>query len=392
MTHFPKGAARARTKNSILQASELIGCHPAMVAAFIEVEAAGSGYFSTGRLKVLPERHKVYALLPEDKREDAVKRGLAVPKWNKKTQYKDFKDKNGEDRYAFLDRVADAYGMELACDAASWGAGQVMGFNAAAVGYANAVEMVNAFADSEDEQIMAIARFLKANRLDDEARKEDCYGLAGGYNGKGQINTYGPLLQEALTRQKKVNWIVPAAPKPAIPGMVDKDSSPDLIKALQKALKEKNYNVGGIDGTYGKMTRDAVMSFKADNGMDTGDQSLSLDAVLTSPPRVLEMRQEATVETLREKGSTTVEGADKVEGASYFAGAGAVGTTVLSQFEYFNDIWQRVKGIFGPIREDFGWLLTNPFIYVIPVCVVAIYYARRVKNKRLEEFKAGKVQ
>jgi peptidoglycan hydrolase-like protein with peptidoglycan-binding domain len=175
-------------------------------------------------------------------------------------------------------------------------------------------------------------------------------------------------------------------------GPISKTSEPERIKALQKALNERNYNAGGTDGIWGKMTTAAVLAFKADANMDTGDQSVSLDAVLISPPRVLEMRQDATVEDLRAKGSTTVEGADKVEGASYFAGAGAVGTTALSQFEYFNDIWQRVKNLFGPLREDLGWLLTNPFVYVIPVCIVAIYYARKVKAKRLEEYRVGKVQ
>jgi hypothetical protein len=265
--HFMKGAAQPRTEFSIYDSAALVGCHPAMIAAFIEVEAAGSGYYPDGRLKVLPERHKVYSLLPAGKRDDAVRLGLAVPSWSPKTQYKDFR-KDGGGRYEFLERVASEYGPELAADAASWGAGQLMGFNAASVGYSSALEMVAAFANSEDAQIVAIAKFLVSNNLDDEARAENCKGLCRGYNGPGQVEHYTPLLQKALSRQKARNWGQIARPVSFI--MLRLGDGPhtgrtDEVMALQTALNVKGGFGLTVDGDFGPATKKAVQAFQSAN-------------------------------------------------------------------------------------------------------------------------------
>lgn len=103
-------------------------------------------------------------------------------------------------------------------------------------------------------------------------------------------------------------------------------------------------------------------------------------------------RDDATVASLRAQGSTTIKGADQVQRASLLATVGAGGSTWLSQAEIASDYWRRVKEILGPFYEEFGWLLSNPIFYVSIVAGIAAYYAHKVKLKRLEEHKIGKVQ
>lgn len=204
--------------------------------------------------------------------------------------------------------------------------------------------------------------------------------INGGYNG----------LDDRIRYLEKCRLAIVDDAKPA--GTINAGSPPEQVKALQQALTDKSYNPGGIDGKWGRMTRDAVMAFKADNFLDVSDPSIALADVLLAKEKVIPTRVNATVETLRENGSATVAGADKVQTASYIAGAGALGSSALSQFEAVSGTWQRIKWAWEPFSDTFGWIFTNPFIYVLPVAGIAIYYAHKIKQKRLAEFKTGKVQ
>lgn len=175
-------------------------------------------------------------------------------------------------------------------------------------------------------------------------------------------------------------------------GYVRASSDPEQIRLLQRALNDKGYSVGGIDGRWGRMTRDAVMSFKADNFLDVTDPSLAIADVMLAKKKVIPTRVDATVADLRSGGSTTVKGADMVQGTATLATFGAAGATALDKFEMASGVWSRIKWAWEPLEDTFGWLLSNPFFYVAIVAGVAIYYAHKVKTKRLEEFKAGKVQ
>lgn len=54
---------------------------------------------------------------------------------------------------------------EAALKSASWGAGQIMGFNHVAAGFDDVEAMVNAMQQSEDEQLKSVAAFLKKNNF-----------------------------------------------------------------------------------------------------------------------------------------------------------------------------------------------------------------------------------
>lgn len=227
----------------------------------------------------------------------------------------------------------------------------------------------------DDKKLNALADLNSADGFKRITRK-----INGGYNGLDDRIRYLGLCRKAIDEGK-----TPA-------GLVGPGSTTNAISNLQRLLKERGYPIGAVDGRWGKMTRDAVMSFKADNFLDVSDQSVNLGDVMVSGPRVIPSREAATVTDLRERGSTTVAGADNVQRAGLLATAGAGGASFLSQAEVASDYWRRVKELLGPLYEDFGWVFSNPFFYVAIVSGVAFYYAQRVKAKRLEEFKQGKVQ
>jgi hypothetical protein len=87
--------------------------------------------------------------------------------------------------------AACAIDPEAAFRACSWGAFQVLGENAVALGYASAFDMALALTVSEAAHLDCFARFVKANGLVDELRAcragdpESCIPFVQRYNGRG---------------------------------------------------------------------------------------------------------------------------------------------------------------------------------------------------------------
>jgi len=109
---------------------------------------------------------------------------------------------------AQYDKLAAACALdpEAAFRACSWGAFQVLGENAIALGYASAFDMAVALTKSEAAHLDSFARFVKANRLEDELRAcrpgvpDSCIPFVSVYNGKGfrQFNYHTKLAEAAL--------------------------------------------------------------------------------------------------------------------------------------------------------------------------------------------------
>jgi hypothetical protein len=87
-------------------------------------------------------------------------------------------------------------GSGPALKSASWGMGQMMGFNCAVGGYKSSVRMVQAMVRSEDAQLACIAGFLKANGLAEKLLNKDWTGFASMY-------TDPILLAESLRHQAR---------------------------------------------------------------------------------------------------------------------------------------------------------------------------------------------
>ena len=151
-----------------------IGVGEDEIHAFLEVEALGRGFDNQNRPKMLFEPHIFYRKLSGDQRNRAVGQGLAYQKWGTR--------KYPKDSYPRLIK-AMKINPRAALESASWGLGQVMGFNALAAGFSSAKEMVVAFMQSEARQLEGAISFIKTNHLDDDLRRHDWDGFAKGYNG-----------------------------------------------------------------------------------------------------------------------------------------------------------------------------------------------------------------
>jgi hypothetical protein len=83
------------------------------------------------------------------------------------------------------DRLAEAVTLNRAAalESASWGLGQIMGFNAAAAGFPSTEAMVAAMMDAEDAQIEGMATFMRSQKLDVPLAAHDWAAFARGYNG-----------------------------------------------------------------------------------------------------------------------------------------------------------------------------------------------------------------
>lgn len=171
--------------------------------AVVEVECAGSGFDARGRPKMLFEPHVFWRELGEAKRRLAETQGLAYPRWGSRPY--------PADSYPRL-ALAMKVDRPAALRSASWGLGQVMGFNHRAAGYASAEEMVAAFCDDEERHLEAMVRFMQSENLDDDLRRHDWSGFARGYNGAGYAkHGYHTKLAAAFARWSRR----PDTPAPA---------------------------------------------------------------------------------------------------------------------------------------------------------------------------------
>jgi len=184
-----RGAAKRLDDIDLPRIGATIGVGEDEIHAVLDVETRGGGFDSRGRPKMLFEPHIFWLELGEGaKRDRAHAAGLAYSRW-------------GEKRYPSdsYPRLIEAMQIDrrAALRSASWGLGQIMGFNASAAGYDSAEAMVLDFLDDEERHLEAMVRFIVTNGLDDELRGHDWAGFARGYNGAGyRRNRYDEKLAE----------------------------------------------------------------------------------------------------------------------------------------------------------------------------------------------------
>jgi len=172
-----------------------IGVGEDEIHAVLDVEARGKGFDAKGRPVMLFEPHIFYRELSGKEREQAVAQGLAYPKWRRNYP---------RDSYPRLIR-AMGINQEAALRSASWGLGQIMGFNCSLCGYSSAGAMVAAFIEGEDIQLEAMIKFIVSAGLDDELQRHDWRGFARGYNGSGYArHGYHTRLQRAYEKWARI--------------------------------------------------------------------------------------------------------------------------------------------------------------------------------------------
>lgn len=225
--------------------------------AVLTVETSGCGFLVDRRLQILFERHKFHAAT--DGRFDEIAPDLsdAVPGGYGEA---------GSHQYERLHR-AIALDGNAALESTSWGLGQIMGFNAAKVGFADVTDMIEKFRDSEDQQLGAMMRFIERAQLAPALRAENWAAFARRYNGDDfRKNGYDDKLAAFHVRYK-------AGPLPDL-----------TIRWMQMALTFVGIrSVGAIDGVLGRRTQDALRIFQSSNGIgDTGEADDPTVAALAS--------------------------------------------------------------------------------------------------------------
>ena len=225
--------------------------------AILAVETKGFGYFSDKRPKILFERHIFhkrtggrFSASHSDISNRASGGYLGGP-----AEYQRLK------RAMLLDRQA-------ALESASWGLGQVMGFNAVGIGYASAEAMVNAFVDSEDAQLAGCAAFITSRpALQRAFDQRDWARVAFFYNGESyRKNKYDAKLATFYAQFR--------AKTPQVE-----------VRGAQARLTYLGFNPKGIDGVMGGGTRTAIEAFQRSKGLnvtgtldDATEDALSLAA------------------------------------------------------------------------------------------------------------------
>ena len=177
------------TPQGIRHAAGVCGCEVAAIQAVIDVEAAGDGFLSDGRPKILFERHVFHRLTGG--RFDVINPLVSDRKpggYNVRDSYTKL--------YIALQLDADA-----AVQSASWGIGQLMGFNWQLCGERSLHGFLLAMHHNEDAQLALMAQFIRSVGADDELRRRDWAGFARIYNGPAYArNSYDTKLAAAYKR------------------------------------------------------------------------------------------------------------------------------------------------------------------------------------------------
>lgn len=250
------GIGQPLTPPDLANAVQALGLDPAsglpVLWSVLTVESRGFGFLApTRQPKILFERHIFF------RETDGAFEGVAPDLCNKTGGGYE----GGAAEYERLSRaiaLCKNRGLDVECAlrSASWGLGQVMGFNAARAGFSTAADMAGQMAASEGAQLDGMVNFMKSQKLDVSLREKDWTGFAKKYNGAAYWkNQYDVKLKMAY-------------------GKFSSGVERDLrARAAQGALQYLNFNPGDPDGVIGQNTRRAILAYRAKHGLP-GDDNL----------------------------------------------------------------------------------------------------------------------
>ncbi len=235
-----QGNGTPLSTSGLAETTQLLAVGGAEIWAVLTVETGTCGFLPDRRPSILFEQHIFHR--QTGGRFDSIAPNISSAKpGNYGAQ--------GSHQYDRLQQAA-SLDRKAALVSASWGIGQVMGFNAGIAGYGDVELMVNAMSESEDKQLLAVGAEIKHNRLDGALRSHDWAKFARGYNGSNYaINQYDDRLRAA--HQKYC-----AGPLP------DLDT-----RAAQLYLTYLGFAPGPVDGVAGRFTRSAVQQFQERQGV-----------------------------------------------------------------------------------------------------------------------------
>jgi hypothetical protein len=229
------GLATPLSMVGFLQAAAAVNADPIALWAVVTVETSGKGFLPDRRPQILFERH-IFS------KRTGGRFDKSHPDISARSQggYG-----AGGNQYARLAKAIDV-DRKAALESASWGLGQIMGFNASLAGFPNVEEMVSAMIRSEDAQIMAMMRFLKNTNIHKVLERRDWAAFARAYNGPTFAkNQYDTKLADAHQR-------------------FSAGGLPNLeARAAQLLLLYHGFDPGTVDGVMGRRTKSAIAAFAA---------------------------------------------------------------------------------------------------------------------------------
>jgi hypothetical protein len=185
-------AGRKLNDNDITNAAQELNCDIATIKAVCEVEAAGSGYDNSDRLKLRFEGHKFRNWT--NRAYDTSHSNLSYPYGVQKTK------QHGYSAFA----EAAALDQQAAMKSTSWGLFQPMGEYFEECGFNSVEELVKSYTVSEGNQLLGFVRQVKKRGLDGKLRRRDWAGFALSYNGEDyRSNKYDTKLAAAYAKYSK---------------------------------------------------------------------------------------------------------------------------------------------------------------------------------------------
>ena len=270
-----QGTGKRLSSGDVGKAAKQIGIETAVLLAFLEVEAAGRGFDNLNRPKMLFEPHLFWRKLSGQLRSTAASLGLAYARW-KPGSYP-------RESYTRLTKAIDI-AEEPAFLSASYGLGQIMGFNHKVAGHVTAKQMFETAKQGEYEQLVQLVTLMKSWGMASMLRPGRDYSnpdnwrkAVSKYNGSGYAkNAYHIKAARAYVKHSgRANF----APK-KVSNVLKRGSKGELVRNLQADLQSLGYEfVTGIDGRFGNETYENVSNFQADNGLTVdgfaGDKTLA---------------------------------------------------------------------------------------------------------------------
>jgi hypothetical protein len=255
------GRSKPLTDAGILTALTSLGLQtatgPATLWAVLTVESKGFGFLPDRRPMLLFERHVFF-------KETGGLFANEAPDLCAQTRGGYLGGAAEHDRLASAMALCRRGGVDVAAAlrSASWGLGQIMGFNAVAAGFRDVNDMVAHMADSEDAQLAGMVAFMRRQGLEQKLQAGDWAGFALGYNGPNYAqNAYDTKLQAAFAAQNNRNL---------------------RVRAAQAALFFLGYAPGVPDGVIGLNTRAALRAFRRDAGLNVSESldEQAFDAIM----------------------------------------------------------------------------------------------------------------
>jgi hypothetical protein len=240
MTNTFLGKAAVLTKQGFDKVLERLQVDEASLWALLTVETRGFGYLPDRRPKILYERHIFH------KRTNG-RFSAANPDISSRDSGGYL---GGAAEYARLDRAIKLDRL-AALESASWGLGQIMGFNASQLGYVGAEAMVASFLEGEDLQLDGAMRFITRNPpLELAFIKKKWASVAFFYNGKNFAEKGYDVKLERFC------------------DLYTLKGTPSIeLRGAQARLTFLGFDPRGVDGVLGDGTRAAVVAFQKVKGL-----------------------------------------------------------------------------------------------------------------------------